>query len=347
MVRSRLICFCAAVFISACGGGGGGGDSPTAASSSSLVPSAAAAGATLCANASDLRPLIDGAKWQFRGVGKASDGSINLHYLASISQKLVNGGLQETESQTFMEGEDSSAIALNGGSIVAQVKDPLGIGSSEVVAITELRSPVRVNDQYTQFERNDVPTGIDVDGDGKADLADFAIYSRVIGNESVELPDLARTVTAVKVETTAQVRAKKSSNGATLPVSMIVRTQWYVAGVGVVRRSLSAVSATGSAGPIAYDELLSSWDGVTQGLGALGPTAASVPNSSTLLLLPDTLAAATLGDRALVLAGSLQASAPGALTFGVFDKRGTLQSSTQIPGLGDSLYALELIRKLC
>jgi hypothetical protein len=304
-----------------------------------LVPSPPAAGATLYADAAALRPLIDGARWQYRGLKKAADGSTTTRYTASVTQKALGGGFQEADSQGFLGGDDITPIALNSGSIVAQVKDPLGVGSSEVVAITELRSPVRVNDQYTQYERSDVSTGTDIDGDGKVDLADVAIYSRVIGSEGVELPELARTVMAVKVETTALVRVKKSSTGATQPVSNVVQTQWYVAGVGVVRRSLSAASTSGGVGPLAYDELLFSWDGVTQGLGALGPTAASVPNSTTLLLLPDTLAATTVGDRALVLARSLQANNPGALTFGVFDKRGVLQSTVQVPGLGDSLYS--------
>lgn len=351
MLRSRLSCLLLATILSACGGGGGGGgggDSsgggggsagPSPSASTGLVPSAPAAGATLYADAAALRPLIDGARWQYRGVEKAADGSTTIRYTASVSRKSLGGSWEETDSQGFLGDDEITTIALSSGSIVAQVKDPLGVGSSEVVAITELRSPVRVNDQYTQYERSDLSTGTDVDGDGKVDLADVAIYTRVIGSEDVELPELARTVTAVKVETTALIRVKRSSTGAALPVSNLVQTQWYVAGVGVVRRSLSAASTTGGVGPLAYDELLFSWDGVTQGLGALGPTAASVPNSPTFLLLPDTLAATTLGDRALVLAGSLQANNPGALTFGVFDKRGVLQSTVQVPGLGDSLYS--------
>lgn len=341
MLRSRLFCILVAAVVSACGGGGGSPADPgsgggNGATGTGLVPTAPVAGTTLYANAEDLRPLVDGARWQYRSVQKAADGNTTVRYTASVSQKSVGGSLQETENQVFLGSDEVSAITSSGGSIVDRVQDPLGVGSSEVVAITELRSPVRVNDQYTQYERSDVPTGIDVDGDGKADVADVAIYSRVIGNESVELPELARTVTAVRVETTALVRVKKSSTGATLPVSTLVQTQWYAAGVGVVRRSLSAVSTTGSVGPLAYDEVLFSWDGVTQGLGALGPTAAKVPNSSGFVLLPDTLAATTLGDRALVLAGSLQASDPGALTFGVFDKRGILQSTVQVPALGDA-----------
>lgn len=332
MLRSHLICLLAAAFMSACGGGGGSGGV------TGLVPAAPLAGATLYADAAILRPLIDGARWQYRGVEKAADGGITVRYTASVSQKSVGGSLQETGSQVFLESDDTSPVALSGGSIVSRVQDPLGVGSSEVVAITELRSPVRANDQYTLLERSDVSTGTDVDGDGKTDVADFAVYSRVIGNESVELPELARTVVAVKVETTALVRVKKSSTGEALPVSTLVQAQWYVAGVGVVRRTLSALSMIGGVGPLEYDEVLFSWDGVTQGLGALGTTAARVPESSSFLLLPDTLAATTVGDRALVLAGSLQASDPGALTFGVFDKRGVLQSTKQVPGLGDLLY---------
>lgn len=345
MLRFRLIWILVAAVVSACGGGGGGAGAPSDPGSSGatgLVPTAPAVGATLYADAASLRPLIEGARWQYRGVEKAADGSISVRYTASVSQKSVGGSLQETESQVFMDSDDTTAIALSGGSIVSQIKDPLGVGSSEVVAMTELRSPVRVNDQYTLFERSDVPTGVDVDADGKADVADFAAYSRVIGNESVELPELARTVTAVKVETTALVRVKKSSTGETLPVSRLVQAQWYVAGVGVVRRTLSALSTTGSAGPLEYDEILFSWDGVTQGLGALGTAPARVPESPNVLLLPDTLAATALGDGALLLAGSLQPSDPGALTFGVLDKRGILQSTKQVPGLGDARYGFGL-----
>jgi hypothetical protein len=298
------------------------------------VPAAPVAGATLYANAQDLRPLIDGAAWQYRGVKNSADGSTITRYTSSVRQKLVGDTLQETEDLVFLEDGESSAITLSSGRIIVQVRDPLGIGTSEVVALTELRSPVRVNDQYTLLERNDVPTGVDIDSDGKADHADFAVYSRVIGNESVQLPELARTLSAVKIETTALVRYRKSSTGDSSPVSSLVQTLWYVAGVGPVRRSLSAISTSGSVGPLVYDELLFSWDGVTQGLGALGPTAATVPNRPGLSLLPDTLAATTLGDRALVLTGSLQASDPTAMAFGVFDKRGTLKSVAQAPGLG-------------
>ncbi|MDY0744424.1 hypothetical protein SNE35_07895 [Paucibacter sp. R3-3] len=344
MFRFRLICILFAAVVSACGGGGGGtstdpgtgggpGPGPT---STGLVPAAPAPGATLYANAADLRPLVDGARWQYRGVRMATDGSVQTRYIASVTHKSVGGNMQETESQVFLDSGDSTTIALSGGSVIAQVKDPLGVGSSEVVSMTELRSPVRVNDQYTVYERSDLPTNTDVDGDGKADVADVAIYSRVIGNEDVNLPELARTVTAVKVEMTALVRIKKSSNGTSLPVSMLVQTQWYVAGVGVVRRSLSEVSTTGSTGALGYDELLFSWDGVTQGLGALGPTAAALPNSSSFILLPDSLAATTLGDRALVLTRSLQPTDPGAWTFGVFDNRGVLQSYNQVASLGDA-----------
>lgn len=342
MSRSRFACLLVVTVLSACGGGGGGGgsapiDPGAGGGTTGLVPTAPATGATLYSNATLLRPLIDGACWQYRGTGTPGGAGTPTRYTASVSHALVGGSLQEAESMVFLEASGVSTLASSGASIVAQIRDPLGIGSSEVVGITELRSPVRVNDQYTQYERSDVSLDTDIDGDGHADVADVAIYARVIGNEGVELPELARTVIALKVETTALVRVKNSSNQTQTSVGTLVQTQWYAAGIGVVRRTLSSPTTNGSVGPIAYDEVLFSWDGVTQGLGAFGPTPARVPNPPPVLLLPDTLAATVLGDRAMVLTGSLQLSDPSALTFGVFDKRGTLVSARQVPGLGDSL----------
>jgi hypothetical protein len=328
-----------ALFMTACGGGGGGASgtdpgSGEASTSTGLVPAAPETGATLHANAADLRPLIDGAVWRYRGIKTAADGSPLGEYTSAISQKSSGGSLQETESQVFADAEETSPILLSGGSVVTQVKDPLGVGSNEVVSMIELRSPVRINDQYTLFERRNMPTDTDVDGDGKTDVADLALFSRVIGNESVALPELSRTVTAVKIETTALLRIKRSSNGTSMPVSTLLRTQWYAPGIGVVRRKLSEVSTPGNTGSIVYDERLTGWDGITQGLGALPPVPASVPNANTIL--PTPLAATSLGDRVLVLAESMQPGVPGDLTLAVFDKRGVLLSTKPAPGLGDS-----------
>lgn len=341
MPVSRLACLLIAAVLAGCGGGGGGGggapaDPGAGGGITGLVPAAPAAGATLYASATVLRPLIDGAVWKYRGIHTPGGADTTTRYDSSLSHALVAGSLQETERQVFLEDSGISTLAASAGTIVTRVADPLGIGSSELVSVTELRSPVRVNDQYTQYERNDVPLGTDIDGDGQPDRADVAIYSRVIGDESVELPELGRSITALKVETTALVRVRNSSSAGQPPVGRLVQSQWYAAGIGVVRRTLSAPSTNGSAGPLAYDEVLYHWDGVTQGLGALGPTGTVLPNSPALLL-PETLAATVVGERALVLTSSLQFNDPGALTFGVIDKRGSLLSVRQLPGLGDSI----------
>jgi len=336
--------------LAACGGGGGGGggsDAPSGSGTSGgsvpavpgLVPAAPAPGAILYASAAELRPLLDGARWQYRGHELAAGTGAGARYTASVTQKATAGGVVETESLVFRDEETSSLLSLSAGTVFAQIKDPFGIGSGEVLSLPELRSPVRENDQYTLLERNGMALGGDVDGDSKADVGDVAIYARVIGQDSVELPELVRTVTAVRVETTALVRAKKSSDGSTMPVRMVVRNQWYLPGVGVVRRTLSAVSATGAAGPLAYDERLFSWDGVSQGLGALGPMPAVMPGLSPRTLLPQTLAAAVVGEQALVLAGDSFISNTSQLRVGVFDKRGALKSANALPDLGEAPYS--------
>ena len=179
--------------------------------------------------------------------------------------------------------------------------------------------------------RSDVPLGGDIDGDGKADVADVALYATIIGVEDVQLRELARTVSAVRVDVTAVVRARKSSDGTALAPVRLVQTSWYAAGIGIVRRSQTAPATSGT-GPVELDEALFSWDGVSEGLGSIGPTAARVPGAG-LLLLPRVQAAAVVGNSALVVADSLDAADPSSLTLGVFDKRGTLQSVRRYPGL--------------
>jgi hypothetical protein len=329
MSRRLLFGLALAGALAGCGGGGGG--SGGSGGITSLVPTPLAPGAVLVANAADLRPLRDGAQWQYHGTGRPNGGAIATYYTATVQQRAsAGGGFAESSDSVLLAGSDTSTVLLAGGAVSVQATDPLGTGSAEVVTFTELRSPVRINDQYTQLERNDVPLGADIDGDGKPDVADVAFYATVIGTENVVLRELARTISAVRVDVTALVRAKKSSDGTALPVVRVVQTNWYATGIGIVRRSQTAPATTGI-GPVENDETLFSWDGVTEGLGSIGPTPIHVPASSSLL--PRALASAVVGNSALVAMDTLDFTDPTSLTLGVFDKRGNLQSMRQYAGL--------------
>ena len=62
------------------------------------------------------------------------------------------------------------------------------------------------------------------------------------------MPDIQRTVTALRVDATFLVRFKKSGDGKYLPLETFTQSEWYVPGVGVVRRTSVEPADNGSTG---------------------------------------------------------------------------------------------------
>lgn len=327
----RLSLLLPVLVLAACGGGGGGGSGDIG-SGDSLVPPAPPVGAVLYADASVLRPLRDRAEWKYRGQHVPGPGLGTTYYTSRVTHAASAGGVTETSAGIFLEGTDSIAVSIVGGSVNVQLTDPLGIGAGQTVVFPELRSPVRVDDQYTQLELRNVSAG-DLDGDARDDFVDIAVYSRVIGMEDVTLPELGRTVSALRVDMTQIARVTGSFDNVPSIISAVQST-WYLPGVGVVRRKLTDTSATG-AGTITYDEQLYSWDGVTEGLGAVGPSRLRVPVGSPVgagLFLPSPLSATVIGDKALIATRTLRSADQTSLTIGVLDQRGNPVAVREYPG---------------
>lgn len=265
--------------LQACGGGGGGDESgsggpPRAAS---MIPAAPATGAVLVADAATLRPLREGARWTYSGSSVAYDGAFPVRYTTETVQSGVGGGAA-TESQTNASnvGPDSQRFSVAAG--VVSFPDSLdftGKGMPEQVTIVELRSPVRQGDQWTMLEKRYTDTQIDADTDGKPDTLDMAIYARVIGLETVALPDLP-PLQAVRVDIHLMARVTTSKDSLLSPVIDSVLQTWYAPGIGIVRQRYSTPASVGT-GDETVDEVLTSWDGIEQGLGAMPPKALRGP----------------------------------------------------------------------
>lgn len=243
-------------WLAGCGGGGGdAGVGPRP----SMLPAAPALGDTLEADATTLRPRLGGLSWTYQGTEPTSAGASQA-YTNTVTQRDLGGGLvEETQGNVLNSGPDVVTLSAQGGTVTARYVDLLGTGSSEVTTVTELRSPVRVGDQITVVERNDVPLGGDADGDGRNDNADVAIYTRVIGSEPFTVQALALDVQAVRVDTVILVRVLRSSDGrAATPLQTTVST-WYAPDVGIVQRRSTAVD--GSGGPGA-SEVLTQFNGI-------------------------------------------------------------------------------------
>src|ERR1700710_1594578 len=81
-----------AVGLSAFGGGGGGDDvDPDGGTTTShLIPTPLPLGVTLYGDASDMRPIKDGATWNYTGTTTAYTGATPVSYVTSTTQSASN-----------------------------------------------------------------------------------------------------------------------------------------------------------------------------------------------------------------------------------------------------------------
>jgi hypothetical protein len=277
-----------AAALSACGGGGGGTGSagvvqtaPTGPVTSGLVPDAPAAGPSLYADAAPLRVLRDGAVWTYHGVklpnGDGAYANQRIVYTNVVKHATAGVGVSESGNNAFNTGAESSGVRFEGGAY----KSSTGLATSEKTAplaidMIELRSPVRLNDQYVSFDKHIADSGADYDGDKVNDAIDVAIYSRVIGEETLDLPN-RRQVKTVRVDMTFRARVTSSANHSYSPVYESVRSTWYAPGIGIVKARLEEPNTAAGAPNSVVTEVLENWDGLTEGLGHTGLAGTSLP----------------------------------------------------------------------
>ena len=320
-----------ALTLAGCGGGGGGEGGSTGGGGGSvtgLIPAAPTAGAVLHADASALLSLRPGAEWHYRG--RQSDGvrfGVLVNHTGTASSATI--------SRRSTANDDNDSISATSSAGLVSARETLQLSTTapaEEISYPLLRSPVRQSDQLVQIDRTGVPTGVDFDGDRVLDTADVAAYSVVVGNETVDLPDLQRSVTALRVDATYMVRVKKSSDGQNLPVISFFESVWYLSGVGVVRRTASEPGPGTSR--LETDERLVYWDGLGEGMGALPPRQVrAAPTDATLGVA---WSAVRVGNRALVATaldrGSF-ADVNAGLALSALDTSGNLLASRSYPAL--------------
>jgi hypothetical protein len=282
--------------VSGCGGGGGSASNggtgavipPPVVSVSGLVPEAGTAGATLYADAAPLRVLRDGAVWTYHGVdqpyGAASGPSQVRAYTNTVKHAATSGGMLENGSNAFNGGPDTAGpLRFEGGSYKYTEHISLTANApAQTVDVIELRSPVKINDQYVSLDRHIADGGVDLDGDKVNDALDVAMYARVIGEEVLDLPN-RRQVKTVHVDITLRARIISSKTGAPSPLYEAVQSNWYAPGLGIVQTRGSEPNANDPTAPNrVVTEILQNWDGLTEGLGYISAVAGVAPVSSPL-----------------------------------------------------------------
>jgi hypothetical protein len=298
-----------------CGGGGG---------NSGLVPVAPAATVLVTTDAASLRPLRDNAVWSYRGVRTAYTGATPVNYVTRTTQSVTGSGTAiESTTNAANEGTDTETVSIGGGIVASpQSIDFIGNGHTESVPFIEMRSPVRQGDQFVIWDRHYTDTDIDVDRDGIPDALDVALYGRVMGVDTLNLPGLP-ALTTVRIDITERERVIASSTGESSAVIESVIQTWYASGIGIVRQRSTSPTASGNDVQI-IDEQITSWDGGTQGLGAMTTLTSVVPMTDAISGAGSIMAAAGFGDHALVvLAGPFAADS----TIARLDTRGHVLSS--------------------
>lgn len=327
--------FAFVIALTACGGGGGSttpAPPPTDSGSvTGLIP-AAAPGPVLYQDAGTLRPLQGGAVWTYSGTYTGTTAGQSPSYTNTVTQQAAGSGVSESATNIFETGTDTATVTVDAAGVhTSENVNLFGGSTTGPLSDLELRSPVRQNDQIKLLDQQQVDLGADLDGDGVNDKADIAAYRVVVGNESVELPNLS-PVTALRVDVTIAMRAYASSTGAATPVLTFVESIWYEPGVGIVRQKLTAPTATGT--NEVYDEVLTRWDGVNHGLGVMAMQKAILPasaGSAAGFWSAGAIAALTFGDHSVVQTGFPEAANTSGTSgfgayFAVLDMRGNVTS---------------------
>lgn len=304
LIRDKLYscnCIFLALLLTACGGGtssSGGGTSTTG-----IVPTPGSIGPVLYSDATVLRPTLNAATWTYRGTTVDHMGASPVTYTNTVSQSSSGTGFVEISSNMFNKGSDTLQLL----SSTSQVKATTSLGNpftGKTISLTypEINGPVHAGDQVTIYQDHQDDSGFDVDGDGKHDAVDFAIYRIVVGTETVNVPNMS-SQQAVRIDTIALARFSLSATGNYTPIQTILtQSTWYAPNVGVVRqRLITPISATDNN---VTDETLVNWDGVTQGWGYSAFQTAVVPDGTPTFAgtpVPSAQAVATYADHALIL----------------------------------------------
>lgn len=275
-MRQRIAELCiilASLALVACGGGGGGGDSGggggggngggPGGETSGLVPQAQPLGDTLYAKGTDVRPVIAGATWSYHSHDFVTAGPDHYDVTATaVTPDQVDEVASDdpaTINAVMVDRATGSVSMSFDASIIPGATIPLHISGFE------LRSPVRVNDQYVLLDQHLDDAGVDFDGDGSNDAVDVAIWRVVVGKEPVTIHAGMVPLDAVRIDTYFAARITPSRGGSA-QLTTANNSSWYAPGIGLIR-NVSASTDPGRA--YDYEDILTGFDGVDHGWGAI------------------------------------------------------------------------------
>lgn len=301
--------------LAACGGGGGG-DAPAGggpAGPTGLVPAAPAPGAVLLSDSRDYRPLTAGATWTYRqyarGVGPSETRTRHETAGTGEIREFDLGGVEA----------DVTLRRNTAGDTVASLLLPVAPGRNLTISGTELTRELRANQQLVVFDSRVADVG-DLDGDGRSDALDIAIWRVVVGIEDQVLPATGRPVRVLRVDERIALRTAPTGPGGPR-LSVLRGSSWYAEGIGLVR----SVSFADDGVTTDDDRRLSGFDAGSRGLGLSTVFDGAVP------VVPQQSRAVAVGDQILTLESGVG--------LGRRDNRGRLLGTSPSLRDGDGPFA--------
>lgn len=332
---ARLFAALCIVLLSACGGGGGVGSQPSSPPDSGIpggggggpgggtgggtattgfVPNAPAAGEVLVPDSRTLRPLFNEALWQYRRFGDffANESKLTMSARAdgSFQEITLDPSLFPRRLQSRPDGSTTSSWVFR-------------IGNGAVpISGTELTPQLRASQQIVVQDTALVEIGVDLDGDGRNDKADIAVWREVVGFENVTIPAGTAAVRALRVDDRVVVRIVPSTQAPVRFESW--QSSWYREGLGLVRQVVWTDAAKANS---ETDFRLSAFDSGTSGYGAMVQEDGSP----------------VLGSPVAVSDGIVGVQANGSPTTTKLDKNGRVLSSSSVSRQEELLNVLALL----
>ena len=132
-----------------------------------------------------------------------------------------NGGRTVTYSQ-----DDQTGIIIKGW-------QPSQVIFKEALPYYAIRFPVEVPSTLSQFQRMNVPSGMDVDSDGEPEIMDLVGESRVMGKESIQVP-AGKYADALRIDFSVTITMYMTKNKRITTVTSS-GTRWYARNIGLVK----------------------------------------------------------------------------------------------------------------
>lgn len=202
-----------------------------------LATLAACGGGDRASDSTDPMPLSVGNRWVY---DYTYTYGVNMHGTTTyevIGRQSIDGRTAYIVHDDAFPQERETAYARDDDSWLRYPPSDATADEAADGALSILQLPLRAGESWTSIDRT-LDTGYDMDGDGVHEVETVNLHSRVEATESVRTP-LGIFDSAYPVVSHYQRQIVNPVTQEVYDTTYTFMSQWYVLGVGVVRREVS------------------------------------------------------------------------------------------------------------